>query len=158
MVFKTRLAFISYKRITVDIPIPAQILSITCDNASANDKMIDELKKLLPSFLGRRGHVRCMAHTVNLTAKSMIRPFDPKQPKNDENNQGNEGEDGLESGFGMEQLRAELQDLEENGVTDGDDVEGFVDVLTEMTDVEREEWVEAVMPIRKALVKVGQIF
>lgn len=121
--------------------------------------MIDELKELLPSFLGRRGHVRCMAHTVNLTAKSVICPFDPKQPKNNENDEGNEGgEDGLESGFGMEELEAELQDLEENGVTDGDNVEGFVDVLNEMTDVEREEWVEAVMPVRKALVKVSQFF
>lgn len=117
--------------------------------------MIDELVDLLDLFLGRRGHVRCMAHTVNLTAKSILRPFEPKKPKTDENgNQVNADEDGVESGLGMEELRAALQDLEENGLREDDDVEGFVDVLEEMTDVEREEWVEAVMPMRKALVKV----
>lgn len=117
--------------------------------------MIDKLKALLPSFLGRRGHVRCMAHTVNLTAKSILRPFEPKKPKIDEDgNEVNGDGDGLEGGLGMEELRAELQDLEENGLCEGDDVEGLVNVLDEMTDVEKEEWAEAVMPIRRALVKV----
>lgn len=40
-----------------NVPAPGQLLSVTCDNASANNKMIDKLKVLLPSFIGQRGHV-----------------------------------------------------------------------------------------------------
>ncbi|KAE9402082.1 hypothetical protein BT96DRAFT_816898, partial [Gymnopus androsaceus JB14] len=52
-----------------------KIISITCDNASANDKMIEELAEELPMFLGARSHIRCFAHVVNLTAKGVLRPY-----------------------------------------------------------------------------------
>ncbi|KAJ3816596.1 hypothetical protein F5880DRAFT_1455608, partial [Lentinula raphanica] len=53
-----------------------QIISVTCDNASANTAMIDKLEILLPEFMGKLSHVRCFAHTVNLTAKGVLRPFE----------------------------------------------------------------------------------
>lgn len=96
-----------------------------------------------------------MAHTMNPMAKSILRPFEPNKLKTDaDGNKVDDEDDGLEGGLAMEELRAELQDLEENVLCEGDDVEGLVNVLDEMTDVEKEEWAEAVMPIRKALVKV----
>ncbi|KAF8622489.1 hypothetical protein AX15_006975 [Amanita polypyramis BW_CC] len=36
--------------------ISEKVLSITCDNASANDKMVDELELLLPEYPGRANH------------------------------------------------------------------------------------------------------
>ncbi|KAE9384408.1 hypothetical protein BT96DRAFT_765972, partial [Gymnopus androsaceus JB14] len=52
------------------------IISITCDNASANTAMFEELVELLPNFPGKNAHVRCFSHTVNLTAKGVLRPFE----------------------------------------------------------------------------------
>ncbi|KAJ3754844.1 hypothetical protein EV360DRAFT_30283, partial [Lentinula raphanica] len=52
------------------------ILSITCDNTSANTAMVDELSSLLPNFSGKNSHVRCFAHTLNLTAKGVLWPFE----------------------------------------------------------------------------------
>ncbi|KAJ3816949.1 hypothetical protein F5880DRAFT_1446614, partial [Lentinula raphanica] len=52
------------------------IIAITCDNASANSVMVDELELLLPKFLGRKAHIRCFAHTVNLAAKGILCPFE----------------------------------------------------------------------------------
>ncbi|KAJ3963861.1 hypothetical protein EV361DRAFT_982852, partial [Lentinula raphanica] len=52
------------------------VISVTCDNASANTAMVDELAVLLPNFYGRESHVRCFAHTLNLTAKGVLRPFE----------------------------------------------------------------------------------
>lgn len=96
-----------------------------------------------------------MAHTVNLTAKSILCPFEPNKPKTDaDGNKVNKEDNDLEGGLAMEELRAELQDLEENGLCKGDDVKGLVNVLDKMTDIEKEEWAEAVMPIHRALVKV----
>ncbi|KAE9392696.1 hypothetical protein BT96DRAFT_755137, partial [Gymnopus androsaceus JB14] len=56
-----------------------KIISITCDNASANTAIFDELPKFIPSFAGANAHVRCFAHTVNLTAKGVLCPFEPKK-------------------------------------------------------------------------------
>ncbi|KAF8867747.1 hypothetical protein BD779DRAFT_1416233, partial [Infundibulicybe gibba] len=53
-----------------------QILSITCDNATPNDTMIDELAKLISAFPGAANRTRCFTHILNLTAKSVLRQFD----------------------------------------------------------------------------------
>ncbi|KAI0745591.1 hypothetical protein C8Q76DRAFT_601559, partial [Earliella scabrosa] len=56
-----------------------QCLAVTCDNASNNDTMIDELLKahnLGRQFGGQHARVRCFLHILNLVAKSLIRQFD----------------------------------------------------------------------------------
>lgn len=52
------------QRTLANIP---QIISITCDNASANTAMFDELLKLLPNFKGKKAHVRCFLLDVVAT-------------------------------------------------------------------------------------------
>ena len=41
-----------------------KILSVTCDNASTNDTMMDELEFMLAHFKGQATRVRC--HTPNM--------------------------------------------------------------------------------------------
>ncbi|KAJ7060841.1 hypothetical protein C8F01DRAFT_966136, partial [Mycena amicta] len=53
-----------------------QIISVTCDNATSNDTMIDELKCRLPYFRGKEDRTRCMAHVINLVAKSLLKMFE----------------------------------------------------------------------------------
>ncbi|KAG1812699.1 hypothetical protein EV424DRAFT_1277463, partial [Suillus variegatus] len=53
-----------------------QILSVTCDNASNNNVMVENLAAEVPAFGGAASHTRCFLHTVNLVAKSLIREFD----------------------------------------------------------------------------------
>ncbi|KAE9387077.1 hypothetical protein BT96DRAFT_740055, partial [Gymnopus androsaceus JB14] len=53
-----------------------KIISITCDNASANTAMLEDLKEILPNFLSKDAHVRCMSHMVNLMAKGVLCPFE----------------------------------------------------------------------------------
>jgi hypothetical protein len=53
-----------------------QILSVTCNNASNNDTMIDELKNLLTEFSGAASWTHCFAHIINLVAKTVIQQFD----------------------------------------------------------------------------------
>jgi len=114
--------------------------------------MITELSKILPSFLGEECHVRCFAHTVNLAAKGVLRPFEPKKRKdNDEEIFTNGDLEELQ-----EELQAEFRDLEENGAQETDDDDGFVDVLNEMTALERDEWEAGIVPLRMALKKVSR--
>ncbi|KAJ3758901.1 hypothetical protein EV360DRAFT_23885, partial [Lentinula raphanica] len=60
------------------------LLCITCDNASANTAMVEELANHLHHFLGRKMHVRCFTHTVNLTAKGVLRPFEARQAQREQ--------------------------------------------------------------------------
>ncbi|RDX39996.1 hypothetical protein OH76DRAFT_1304119, partial [Lentinus brumalis] len=54
-------------------------MSITCDNASNNDVMIEEMGRCIPSFEGDFHRVRCFAHIVNLVVKSLLKNFDARK-------------------------------------------------------------------------------
>jgi hypothetical protein len=58
-----------------------QILSITGDNASNNDTMIQYLGEALDEFPGPANQTRCFAHTVNLITKSILKPFELRKNK-----------------------------------------------------------------------------
>ncbi|KAF5362814.1 hypothetical protein D9757_014266 [Collybiopsis confluens] len=89
--------------------IEDKLLSITCNNASANTAMLAELPKLLPNFPGLKAH-----------------PFEVCKGTAD-------------------------------GNTDHDNEDGFAEVLNTMSDTERQEWGDAVKPIRSALYKCRKI-
>jgi hypothetical protein len=72
-----------------------QILSITCDNASANDAMITYLGKRLKEFPGEANRTRCFAHVLNLVAKCIMKQFDA--PKKHQTKKQGGGKDSDES-------------------------------------------------------------
>lgn len=80
------------------------MISITCNNVSANTAMLCELEDLLEDFAGTRVHMRCFTHRTNLTTKGMLQAFKTKQ-SSDRDTEGEEDED-----------RAKKIDIEENGV------------------------------------------
>ena len=56
-----------------------QTLSMTCDNASNNDKMVEHLSSLIDNFPGAANQTRCFSHILNLVAKSVLRQFEVKK-------------------------------------------------------------------------------
>jgi hypothetical protein len=53
-----------------------QILGITADNATSNDRHKEEFAAMDNSF-EEENHVRCFNHTLQLAAKALLRPFNP---------------------------------------------------------------------------------
>ncbi|KAI0665689.1 hypothetical protein C8Q78DRAFT_952827, partial [Trametes maxima] len=53
-----------------------QILSVTCDNASNNDTMVDEMASMLTEFGSEFSRTRCFLHIVALTTNSLLHEFD----------------------------------------------------------------------------------
>ncbi|TFK60801.1 hypothetical protein BDN72DRAFT_746619, partial [Pluteus cervinus] len=53
-----------------------KILSVTLDNASPNDKMVERLKTSLFPYFSLMNRVCCFLHVVNLVAKSFLHQFD----------------------------------------------------------------------------------
>jgi hypothetical protein len=115
-----------------------QMLSLTCDNASNNDTLVEELAELVDEFPGAAAQTRCFAHITNLSAKSFLHSFD--SPKS--------SEDGGEAAA--------------DGLVDDDEVvvpsdEGWVDEVEALTEGERETLSGEVEPVRQVLKKVSTI-
>ena len=108
-----------------------QILGITCDNASNNDTMIEELAARLEAFPRAANPVHCFLHIVNLVAKGVLHQFKPPKSKK-------QGQDIFEDGAA--ELTAMSVDVEDNGEVLEEDleanVEDDVDVDVEDDDVE----------------------
>ena len=60
-----------------DFKISNKILSVTCDNASNNNRMVIEMSKRLTK-ISAVNHTRCFAHILNLLAKSLLKQFNTK--------------------------------------------------------------------------------
>jgi len=134
------------RQLTMDV----QILSITCDNASNNDTMIEELANLLDDFPGPANQTRCFTHVLNLVVKSIIRQFDAPKSKKDRNltNELLTFADNLD--FEDEELTGR-----DDGEEEDDNVEGWIDERLLMTEQEVEKLDESVAPLRLLLTKVS---
>jgi len=58
-----------------------QILGITSDNTSNNDAMIKYLGNTLDEFPGPANQTWCFVHTINLIARSILKPFEEPKKK-----------------------------------------------------------------------------
>ena len=126
---------------------PSKILSVTCDNASANDAMMDELEFMLAHFEGQTTRVWCILHMGNLVAKCLIKQFDIPCKTGSEDQELYTLAEGLD-----------LEDYKAIGMInanpDVDDTDNSVD---EITCMDMEDWAnleQQIRPVRMALTKV----
>jgi hypothetical protein len=130
-----------------------QILSVTADNASNNDTMIENLAEILDEFPGASNQTRCFAHTISICAKAILKQFDVPKAK-----------DGQVLDAAAQALIEMAKDLDieeraeqETGVNDQEDDDqllGWVDFHEGMTAEQLKELDESVKPVRSMLVKV----
>ena len=147
------------------------MLGVTCDNASANERMVENLAKLVVDFPGDANHARCLAHIVNLVVKIILRQFDISKkkkksdvPKDNPKKEGSSDDDEKEmSERDVDELVRGL-DKEEKEMDDGDDgdddeesdkVLRDVKELEGVLEEELEEVVKLAKPVRQVLYKVS---
>jgi hypothetical protein len=142
--------------ISCQLTVDTQILSITCDNASNNDSMIAELAKLIDDFPGPANQTRCFTHILNLVVKSVIRQFDLPKSKGDKVLDDAAKELlSLAGNIDFEEDELAGRDGKEADEDEDDNVEGWIDERTQMTDIELAELDQSVEPVRLLLTKVG---
>ena len=140
-----------------DFGIEGKILLVTCDNASNNDTMIDNLDDSLTGFLSLN-RTRCFAHILNLVAKALLKQFDLKtEPATDLNV---DERLLLENATDIETeeltMPQEPNDDEEDtiDVDIDDDDAGWVGEIEALTPEERIDLDESIWPVKRTLVKV----
>ncbi len=135
-----------------------QVLGVTCDNASNNDTMIEELARVLPGFAGAPNRVRCFTHVLNLVAKSLIRQFDAEADKDDAADGADERElaelaAGLDAEEAATRASAAAEDDDESFGVD-DDTDDEFDALNELSEDEKAQFLEDIRPVKLVLAKV----
>ena len=124
------------------------MLGVTCDNASANDVMIENLAKIILDFPGEANRAQCLAHIVNLVVKIILRQFDMSKKKGKKDRPNNSNGDNIEDDE-PEMTEEDIDELirgldkEEKEMDDGDDEEG--------DDEETEKVIRDVEAIEKAM-------
>jgi hypothetical protein len=150
------------------LTLSPQILSVTCDNASNNDTMIQHLSTLIEYFPGAANQTRCFAHILNLVVKSVLRQFDT--PKKAADSDGDSGDlDDASNALAalaqeLEDTRTEVDDgtgSEEDddndeigGEDDSDDGPG--EERDGMSEAEVDELVASLVPVRLMLTKASR--
>jgi len=128
-----------------------KILCITCDNASCNNHMVEELEFMLEDYPGEAGCARCFLHIVSIVAKTIIKQFDvPKK-------NGKDPVDILDLELyklaeGIEE--EEAQTLSERVDSEEDDKAGADDLVDDLDKKGRERLLAELRPIQLLLVEV----
>jgi hypothetical protein len=114
------------------------MLSFTGDSATSNDTQTTTLSTNPNNSFAAANRVRCFNHVLNLSAKSLLRPFQKTLKR-----------DGTEVTYS-------LDDFEEPDLEDDDDNLGEeVDILVQMTVEERELALEQMKAMREPISKVS---
>jgi hypothetical protein len=130
----------------------AQILGITCDNASANNVMIDALVELVAAFPGSVNRTRCFTHTLNLVVKVILRQFDVPKSGGDKNVVLKKLQD---LAVDIEKEEAEMDERGDDEDDDNGKEEWFDDPRNLMSQEAEDELDLQVQPVRFVLVKVS---
>lgn len=141
-----------------------QILSITCDNASNNDTMVEHLATLVDNFPGAANQTRCFTHILNLVAKSVLRQFDvPKKADDGDSDELDDADKVLAAlAQELELGSSDDDDADEDDDDDegGDDHDGGDDEHDERDGMSAEDVAkleEEVAPVRLMLTKVSYL-
>ena len=135
-----------------------QILGVTADNASNNDKMIERLAELIDNFPGSANQTRCFTHILNLVAKSVLRQFEAPKAKgvdsiNDAIKELAAVSDELKD-EGDEVAVDEQADEDGDNEGDNDNDDGLPEEREGMSQEQLAELEASVQPIRRVLTKV----
>jgi hypothetical protein len=115
--------------------------------------MVAELAKRLPEFPGSANHTRCFAHILNLIARSVIQLFDSPVARDIDGAGSDDGQ--IEALAALaEGIEQEEEEMAVNDTGEDDNTDGWVDEVELLTEEEREELDESLIPIRTVIVKV----
>jgi hypothetical protein len=130
-----------------------KILGINADNASANDKQTTKLSSLNNSFK-EEYRARCFNHTLQLSAKTLLKPFNTALSKvADEVDIGDEDDDDPPI-LADPDVEGEEEGNDDEEDEEKDDDDDGVDELETLSEEERTEVLEDTAAVRATVTKV----
>ena len=149
---------LAFQRMLERFGLTEKIHAVNADNATADDKQMTKLDSLNNSFEAAN-HVRCFNHTLQLSAKALLAPFNPaisrKATRDDEMSEGDDDD--------LLLPEHEEEDSEEDGEEDSkedvkedekDDEDDDINELGELSEDERAKVLEDTAGVRETVTKV----
>jgi hypothetical protein len=134
-----------------------KILAINADNATSNDTQTTKLDELDNSF-DEENRVRCFNHTLQLSAKSLLKPFNTalSGTTTDNNNDNVASQDDNPAQVVEDDSEEEGTDEDKESSVDleGDVEDDNVDELQELTEEEQRKVLEETTIVRETITKV----
>ena len=115
--------------------------------------MIKALSELMPTFMGTTSQMRCFLHVINLVAKTLLWQFDTKKADLRDTKLAKIGVDGETVANTLSESRQGDLDFDDHTEVTNN-VEGWIDVLDDLTAEEVEQLERATHSIRSVLFKV----
>jgi hypothetical protein len=119
--------------------------------------MLNHLGEILEEFPGRANQTRCFAHTLNLSAKAIIKQFDiPKTRGGDDLDEAAEALATMAKDLDLDDRVEQQTRAAEDGDNDEEDqpLDQWVDFRDGLTEEEIKELDRSLQPVRSALSKV----
>jgi hypothetical protein len=129
-----------------------KILAFNADNATSNDKQTKKLDQLDNSF-NEENRARCFNHTIQLSAKALLKPFNTALSQKATDNDDDVAEDD-DPGLLEDDEQDEGEEGEEE-VNDDDVEDDNIDELDVLDDDEREEVLAETAAVRTTVSKVN---
>lgn len=128
---------------------------MTTDNASNNDTLVQHLSTIIDGFPGAANQTRCFAHTINISAKSILQQFDiPDTKPGAILSEAAQALANLAKGLDSEERQAqETWEADDNEEEDAP-LDTWVDLHEGLTEEEAAELEESTQPVRSMLIKV----
>jgi hypothetical protein len=124
---------------------------VNADNATSNDTQGETLAEM-PNLFDLENRVRCFNHTLQLSAKTLLCPFNVGLGKTTEDDDNDDMDDLLDE---------ELDDANDNDDNDGlpdvpdvDDIDDGIDEMDELDANEQEEMLADMAAVRQTVTKV----
>jgi hypothetical protein len=95
------------------------VLSVTCNNVSVNDVMIDKMEYLLTDFPGATNRTQCFAHILNLVVKTIMKCFDVAKETGSNANDSDDDEFDVNESYVKDFMKdletnKDMEDMEDN--------------------------------------------
>ena len=140
-----------------------KVLGLNADNATSNDKLTTFLSKMDNSF-NEINRVRCFNHTLQLAAKTLIKPFNAGLTGKGNDDVGAEGDEDAEiDEDATSHDDGERDEEDEGGEQDGvdvdvDDVDDDEGDDEELSEIDAELLFEDTTCVRQAVTKVRDLY
>ena len=131
-----------------------KLLSVTCDNVSVNDKMIEKMAETLTEFPGDANRTRCFDHIINLVAKTMTKCFDSPTKRGREDTSDDAEKKMLKLEGDADWEEEYMESMEKGEELEDDDIEGWLDEEAFLSEDERKTLKRDMLPVRMVLAKV----
>jgi hypothetical protein len=146
----------AFQKMLEQFGLTEKVHAVNADNATSNDTQTTKLDQLDNTF-DKDNRVRCFNHTLQLSAKALLKPFNIglSGKTTDDDDEITQDDDGNLATFEDDEEGEEGEEDEEEQDNDKDDENDNIDELEVLSEDEQQQVLEETAAVRDTVTKVS---